>query len=575
MKQMSNRVLGKLAIDDIRKSIERCTNRNQISAEAERLRKHFGVSKSRVYEITKDLRPVQKTRGDKGKRIADLMNDEGLKFAASLVVQYNIDPFEALWTAKERGYNVPVEVPTFVRYLNEHGLNRKNRLSNRTNYRRFEAAAPGEVFQFDISGSKERWYDTKTRKLVKISSLDVSKNHENENSNLVKVWRFVLIDDHSRLRFIRFVAVDKANSSHVVSFLLEAYEEMGVPLKMYTDNDKIIKYARTQRATKILDKSLADSGGYEQIFHKAGNSRATGKVEVAHKWVEKLEKLLGLFIAEGRVLTMEVLNRFAVQIERGYNNRVHRDTGQKPIDRWNAQRHLIRTVDANVLKSAFLVDEFDVIIGGDLTFRHKGICYQLPTDQLFQNLVARQSSKNKVKIIFPDHADFFTLVDFDANEYDIEKREAAPDVMGEFKSTPDDVAERTRKELKIFAKENAKIEKENNRQGYVPKPIAVIDTEFEMPKTNVSSFPKPTVDVTPQILDTMPTPHKIAAENAYAGQLISWYDAVRIFSDEFASKAECKEFLDTVFASRDEELPEAQIRGALPSSERPKLRAVS
>lgn len=560
-----NKKLGALAIKEIRDSIERCTNSKQISAEAERLAKLNGVSKSRIYELTEDLRPKRKTRADKGRRVARLMESEGLKFAASLVITYNIDPAEALRTAAVRGYEIPVELPTFVRYLNEHGLNRKNRRKNSQNFRRFQAKEPGEVFQFDMSGSKERWYDTQTRRIVKVSELEVSKNHPNENKNRVKVWRFVLVDDYSRRRFIRFVAVDKANSSHVVAFLMEAYQEMGVPKILYTDNDGIIKGGRNKRASQILDKALESVGGYKLQHHTPGNARATGKVENAHQWVEKIEKLLGLFLAEGRALTMEILNRFAVQISSEYNHRSHRETGQKPMDRWNEKRHLVRTVDAALLKSAFLVDEFDVLLLGDLTFKHKGVCYQLPTDQRFQDLVHRQSKKNKVKIIFPDDADFFILIDFDGNEYDIVKTIAGADTFGEFKSTAEDVAEKTRKELKIFAKENAKAEKELNRQGFLPKPIAVIDTNFVPEKTNISTFPKPTVDVTPQILETLPTPHKIAAENGYAGQLISWYDAAKIFGDKFETKPECHAFLDTLFASRDDEQPETLVRQAVES----------
>ncbi|MBS1793384.1 MAG: transposase family protein [Acidobacteria bacterium] len=558
-----NKKLGKLALKEIRESIERCVNSKQISAEAERLADHFGVSKSRIYELTEDLRPKRKTRADKGKRVADLMQTEGLKLAASFVVQYNIDPAEALRTAALRGHKIPIELPTFVRYLNEHGLNRKNRRRNSKNFRRFEAKEPGEVFQFDMSGSKERWYDTKTRKIVKVSELEVSKNHPNENKNRVKVWRFVLVDDYSRRRFIRFVAVDKANSSHVVAFLMEAFQEMGVPKILYTDNDAIIKGGRNKRATQILNKALESVGGYQLQHHLPGNARATGKVENAHQWVEKIEKLLGLFLAEGRDLTLPILGKFAVQIQNEYNNRIHRETHQKPLERWNAKRHVIRTVDAGLLKSAFLVDEFEVLLKGDLTFSHKGVTYQLPTDQRFQDLVHRQSSKNKVHVIFPDDADFYILVDFDGNEYDIVKAIAGPDVFGEFKSTADDVAEQTRKELKAFAKENAKAEKELNRQGFVPKPIAVIDTDFVPEKSNTLTFPKPTVDVTPQILETLPTPHKVAAENAYSGQLISWYDAVRRFSDRFESKAECKEFLDTIYQSREEDQPETLVREAI------------
>ena len=563
--------LGKHATDEIRDAIGRCTNSRQISAEVERLAEFNQISKSRIYEITKDIRPKRKSRSDKGKRVADLMEHEGLKLAAAWVIEHNMDPAEALRTVVERGYEIPIELATFQRYLRERGLNRKNRRNNSTNFRRFEAKAPGEVFQFDISGSKERWFDTKTRRIIQVSPLEVSKNHPNEKNNRTRVWRFVLVDDHSRRRYIRFVAVDKPNSSHVVTFLLEAYQEMGIPKILYTDNDAIIKFGRNKRASQILDKALENKGGYKLEHHLPGNSRATGKVEVAHQWVEKLEKMLGLYLAEGRIITMDVLNRFAQQMCIEWDHRVHRSTGEKPILRWNAQRHLVRTIDAEILRSAFLVDEFKVTINGDLTFSHKGIVYQLPTNQQFENLVHVQTRKKRVTIIFPDIADFYTLVDFDGNEFDIVKVEATADEFGEFKSTPDDIAATTRKELKKFAKEQAKVEKEQNKQGFLPKPIAVIDTIFQEPQTNISQFPKPTENVTEQIIEKLPGSQKSVA---YAGQLINYWEALINYEDYFHSKSDCKEFLDTIFQSRDESQPESIIKEAVMrlDNQIPKLR---
>lgn len=569
--------LGTHATGEIRDSIARCANSRQISAEADRLASLYGVTRSRIYEMTRDLRPKRKTRSDKGKRVADLMAHEGLKLAAAWVIEHNTDPADALRTAKLRGHEIPVGIETFQRYLAEKGLNGKNRRSGRTSFRRFEAKAPGEVFQFDISGSKERWFDTKTRRIVQVSSLEVSKNHPNEKKDRLRVWRFLLTDDHSRRRFLRFVACDKPNSSHVVAFLLEAFQLMGVPKVLYTDNDAIIKFGRNQRAGQILDKALENLGGYKLLQHLPGNSRATGKVEVAHQWVEKLEKLLGLFLAEGRDLTLDVLNRFAVQIETEWNHRVHRETRQTPLDRWNAQLHLIRTVDANILRSAFLVDEFEITILGDLTFRHKGIAYQLPHEQALEDLVHRQTKKNRVRVVFPDDTDFFTLIDFDGNEWDIQKAVARPDVLGEFKSSPADVARQTRKDLKAFARENAKAESEANRAGRTPKPIPVIDTEYKPAPTNVSPFPVPTVDVTPQVIDALPASRRIAADG-YSGRMLGYFAAVKAYAGEFDSLAECKNFLDSVFAGRDELLPEAVIRDAVNdrrSDGRPALRAVS
>ena len=63
-----NKKLGNLAIEEIRESIRRCANSKQISAEAARLAALNGVSKSRIYELTDDIRPKRKTRADKGRR---------------------------------------------------------------------------------------------------------------------------------------------------------------------------------------------------------------------------------------------------------------------------------------------------------------------------------------------------------------------------------------------------------------------------------------------------------------------------------------------------------------------------
>lgn len=584
---MANKVLGKHALKEIRDSIERCTNPRQISAEAVRLAELNGVSKSRIYELTKDIRPSRKPRADRGRRIADLVEHPGLKYAASLVVAYHIDPAEAIRTAELRGHEIPVELATFQRYLRERGLSKKNRRTQRSNFRRFEAENPGDVFQFDISGSKERWFDTKTRKIVQVSVLDVSKNHENQDKTRTRIWRFVLTDDYSRRRFIRFVACDKPNGSHIVTFLLQAFEVLGVPRVLYTDNDAVIKFGRNKRAAEILDRALRDSGGYKLEQHKAGNSRATGKVENAHQWVEKLEKMLGLFLAEGRALTMEVLQRFAEQMNREWDNRIHRTTGEKPIDRWNSKLHTVRLVDSSILRSAFLVDEFEINILGDMTFKHKGVIYQLPTNQGLENLIAQQSSTSKCYVVFPDESEFYTLMDMNGNEYEIEKKVAKPDVFGEYKSHAEDASQKTTKTLKAFAKDTAKAEKTANKEGLQePKPIPLIDTAADVPATKVLSFPKPTVDVTAEILEAAQPQYpsteervKVSEKPRYSGELISWYAAIRKHKQFFASVAECKEVLGRVFPDREEneDQPDSVVKACVEEflinqPETPKLR---
>src|SRR5947209_20252335 len=82
---MTNQVLGNLAIEEIRKAMYGL--RGPIAKyEAERLAKFYNISVSRVYDITRDLRPKRKRRTDKGTRAADLLENDGLRYAAELVV---------------------------------------------------------------------------------------------------------------------------------------------------------------------------------------------------------------------------------------------------------------------------------------------------------------------------------------------------------------------------------------------------------------------------------------------------------------------------------------------------------
>lgn len=563
--QMSNRVLGNYALTEIREAIQRCNSAKEISAEAERLASHFGVSKSRIYDITTDVRPKRKTRADKGKRIAELMQHEGLKYAASVVVEHDINPADALNMTRLAGYEIPVDLDTFRRYMREHGLDKKTRRTNRTSHRRFEAEAPGEIYQFDISGLKERWFDLKTRKIITVSNLEVSKNHPNEVQTRVKIWRFNLIDDFSRYIFTRFYAVDKPNGTHVVDFLLQAYEEMGVPLKLYADNDVVIKYGRNKRATEILHKATADCGGYEVVHHLPGNARATGKVESSHKRLEQNEKLIGWFLQTGRELTIDTLNDFARSVCTKLNDSVHRETLEKPFARWNSRISVVRKLDYQALRAAFLADEFDVLINGDVTFKLKGQTFQLPTsdDVPFAAWIDR-----RVKVIFADDLDFFTLIGLDGLEYDITKQLAAPDTAGNFKANAESSSERNRKELKKFAKDKAREIKEAKRQGADVDRIAPIphfDVPYETEKTNVARFPKKEIEITPQrIAEVAPNRASlIEPEEKYSGKLMTFWDAIHLFQDQFSDLQDCKQFLDTVFADREDQMPQSAIDSAL------------
>ncbi len=559
---------------EIRESIKRCRTSHEVAATAKALAAHFHVGVDRIYAVTKDLRTKRKTRADKGNRIADLTTDETLRLVAGWVLEYGISPAEAIVMARQRGMTVAVEFPTLVKYLRESGLDKKSRRNPVIPHRRFEASAPGEMFQFDISGLKERWFDHSTRRIISVSPLEVSKNHENEKAGRTRVWRFALVDDYTRRCFVRYVGVAKPNSSHVVDFLLQAYSEMGVPLRLYTDNDKIIKFGRNARTTQILNKVLLDQGGYENTFHMPGNSRASGKVERIHQTIEQCEKFIGIYIAERGHLSLEELNdRFAAGVMSKINNQVHSETGQTPMKRWESTFSVIRRLDYATLRSAFMADEHEVKVRGDLTFRLKGQSFQLPTSEMypFANWIGQ-----KLRVVFPDDQPFFTVIGLDGNEYDVVKTDQAADVAGDFKSTRQTDAEQLRKEVRALAREDAKRIKTGSIT--VQEPIRFFDdlpAAASAAATNISKFPKPEIHVDAERVD-IAAPGRVEKHDP----AINFWEAVGRYESQFASKAECKQFMDSLFTSRDEEcwLLRSEIESAIDSRnnvQKSGLRAVS
>lgn len=585
---MTRTVLGENAKAEIRESIKQCRTRKERAAEVDRLSALYKVGKDRIYAVTRDLRTKQKTRADKGNRKVDITTDESLRLVAGWVLEYDVSPAEAICMARDRGMEISIEFPTLVKYLRESGLDKKSRRRPQVPHRRFEASAPGEMFQFDISGVKERWYDHTTRRIISVSPLEVSKNHENQKASRTRVWRFALVDDYSRRCFVRYVGVGKPNSSHVVDFLLQAYAEFGVPHVLYTDNDAIIKFGRNQRTTEILNKVLLDQGGYQNTFHMPGNARATGKVERIHQTIEQCEKFIGVYIAERGHLSLEELNNdFAAGVMQKLNNTVHSETGSTPMQRWESTFSVIRRLDYATLRSAFMADEHEVKIKGDCTFRLKGKTYQLPTSEMypFANWIGQ-----KLRVVFPDDQQFFTVIGLDGMEYDVAKEAQAPDAAGDYKSTRQTTAEQLRKEVRAIARADAKRVRTGNDsdRGFIPEPIRFFNESdvavggnlsgSEGASSNVTRFPKPETTIDTAIVERE-APGRVAAHNP----AVNFWEAVSRYEPQFASKGECKQFMDTLFPSRDEEswLLQSEIEaalsepGAIATGSQRQLRAVS
>lgn len=441
--------LGSLATQEIRSALAELKG-SRLKAEVTRLAAHYSCSESRIYEVTRDVRSRRKQRADKGRRRADLVAHDGLRHAAELVVVHKLDPDLAIETVRLNGGEIPVSQATFQRYLRERGLSRKQRASNVRPFRRFEADAPGAMYQFDISGVKTRWFDLKTRRLLYVPETEVSKNHPNKVLTRVPLWKFTLVDDHSRYHFIRFIPCPKPNSVHVIEFLLNAFREMGVPLALYTDNDAIIVSRSMKRAASILDRAFESSGGFKLQQHLPGNPQATGKVERAHQQIEKWEKLFSQF---SEPPTLAEVDQLARGICDRVNWKVHRTTGEQPMLRFRSTFAVMRVPPPALLDSAFKAREFEVKINADLTVSFNGARYQLPRGAQFP---FRNWHGERVTVVHAPDADYFVLLGLDGNEYEIEMKAATADTAGEHKGVAESEAQRTVKALKASDAERRK-----------------------------------------------------------------------------------------------------------------------
>jgi transposase InsO family protein len=519
---------------------------------AARLAELHRVGEQRIYELTKDLRPGRKPRSDKGKRTFELVEGSDIWYAAQLVVVDKLDPDQALLTTKLRRPDAVLpSLEYFRQMLAEKGLGKKQRRLAKRAFRPWEAAYPGEIFQIDVTALKVRWQDEKTRRIMRIEGVD--KNHPQMDPSKLRVWQIMLIDDHSRRRFLRYVATTHITSTEMVRFECEAFQQLGIPITMYTDNGSEFK-GRHIHAAKILNKVLENDGGYRHQTHMPGNSQASGKVEVAHKWAEKADRFVGLAVTEGQTVTIDDLNRFADNVCTNYNHTEHRVTGQTPMDRWFSKRIVVRTIEPEVIESALLSDEFESKLDASMTVSHLGKIYKVPGELPFVNYVGQ-----KVKIVVPPSIDLILLALPDGSEYEIQKILATADKAGDFKSTVQSTAEDLTKRLKASRKEEVKAIREKKRLTGQIAPVPHYNVEMPQPATNIAHFPHEEKIVTfDEVAAVTPLPTPVSR-----GKDIGYWEAVGMFGDRFADIDEAKEFLLRVFPNESGLVPKADVQEAI------------
>jgi hypothetical protein len=579
---MSNRILSPSDHQDICAAMAGLVG-PQAMAEANVLAAFYGVRVVRIYEVSRRVRPPRKKRTDTGRRKHDLMGSDALKFAAELVVNQNLAPELALLVMRENADTlgeVDINVATFRKYLREHGISRTQARTNRPPHRTFEAEFPGQIFQFDISGVKERWVDIKTRAIHKVSMLEVSKNHANRRMDRVPLWKFTVVDDKSRKKFLRFVACPKPNTVHVVDFLREAFLRLGLPVMLYTDNDSVIVNKRTLRGARFLDQAFKDSGGFELLRHLPGNPQATGKVERAHRIVEEYEKLIGVKIEFGSQPHIDALNRFADWIAARYNSRPHSVTRISPDAAFRATTNPFRQIDPAQFDAAFKARDLSCKVARDVTIMVDSVRYQLSRREADPfNFLAETGQR--LEVYWLDEEEFFACVTPAGEEYIVEKIPARADLALDYRNLPETRAERTRKELQRSQKERIREMKEagstspkSKVQGPRSEELTTLDvghwtldTALRIPgldtatdhPSNIAEFPRRIDEGDRALLDQLT--HRTAVDTP-----LDLFDALDLLQRgglapdrPGAELARIKERLKLIFAGR-ETITEAELR---------------
>lgn len=534
---------------------------------AEQWAKRLDVHIDRIYAASKSVRPARKLRSDKGKSKADIFKQPGSRFATQFVVADGLDPALALETARASGFATPFSTGTYRKQLLKAGLNKKQVRARRVVHRRFRAGAPGEMFEFDLTGLKTRWLDPKTRRILKVSHLQVSKNHPNQSSRRVRIWAAVVKDHHSAKMFARFIAADKPNSCHIMDFLLECFREMGVPLKLYTDNDSVIGSALNKRGYEILNRVFASSGGFEHVKHKPNNPQATGMVENAHQTVEKYERLIGL---AGEEPTIDELNKFIENTCHDYNWRVHRTTGEMPEIAFRKGHGVMRVAPPEILNDAFKTRKLDIKVNADVTFSIDGVAWQLPrspvigAEQIRNPFPDMAIKGSRLSVIWPPEAEWFLALLPD-NQIELPKMEAVADAAGEFKSVAMSEAERNANHFKEMAKETKRLAKEARKRGET----LIVRPGFETPFES-AAFDRPAImprrQISPELADWAKGGVDAVPPSMVDGRPIDYWSALNLLVVEGTITAgeTDKAWLKSVFANRDEIL-DTELRTAIES----------
>jgi putative transposase len=207
---------------------------------------------------------------------------------------------DILW--QRHGVRIPQR--TLSHQLRSRGLHREALAAEPAVFGRYEAERPNERWITDVLVGP--WVP-----------------HPRIGSS-VRARLFLIVDDHSRLLVHgRFHRVENARAGQEV--FRAAILRRGLPVVLYADNGAPFSNKALTRSCAVL--------GIRLVHSKPYSPEGRGKQERLNRYIRER------FIVEAEYIGIEDLaelnDRFEAWAEQVANRRIHAETGQSPLERWN------------------------------------------------------------------------------------------------------------------------------------------------------------------------------------------------------------------------------------------------
>jgi len=215
-----------------------------------------------------------------------------------------------------------VALSTLSRHLRQRGKNRRALKKETKGYRRFEHPYPGSLLQFDYTDGPYL--------------PDPDRPGKRRKTQLC-----VGVDDHSRM-CVALRAYWRGNWPSLEDASRHAFATWGLPKRIFVDNGKVFCAHNYERILTELTVGL--------IHRTAYYAPSGGKIEAL---IGTVQEELFPDLSRADIQRLDELNGVLSEWAYRYNRRIHTETKQAPLDRWNANPQHLRVVDPVRLAEAF------------------------------------------------------------------------------------------------------------------------------------------------------------------------------------------------------------------------------